>query len=73
MYSAFPGDADWGTPTAEHYKVITGKNADTGERVFAIQVASYDMKIVLTNQGLRELKADRDVEFSRGDRFPFRK
>jgi GYF domain 2 len=73
-YGAFSSDQSWGTPTTEEYKIVSGKYTDTGERVFAIQVAAYDMKIILTNRGtLREIKADRDVEFTRGDRFPFPK
>jgi len=74
MYSALSADHNWGTPTAEHYKIVTGRYPDTGERAFAIQVANYDMKIILTNRGtLREITGDRDVEFSRGDSSPFPK
>lgn len=74
MYSALSGDKDWGTPTTESYRIVTGRVAGSGARVFGIQVANYDMKIVITARGtLRETTADRDVEFFRGDRNPFSK
>src|SRR5262249_16249333 len=74
MYSAFPGDQDWGKPTTERFKIVPGNYKDSGQRVFAIQVADYDMKVVLTNEGtLREISAARDVEFLRGDASPFAK
>ena len=74
MYSALSGDKDWGTPTTESYRIVTGRVAGTGARVFGIQVANYDMKIVITARGtLRETTADRDVELFRGDRNPFSK
>lgn len=72
MYSAFSSDKSWGIPKTERFKIVIGRYEGTRERVFGLQVADHDMKIILTNRGtLREITAERDVEFSRGEKFPF--
>ena len=71
-YRAASQDKDWGKPTVKKWHAVSETYSNTGQRWYGVRVDGWPYPIIMKGEGL--LKSEvYDVEFKRGNEFPFSK
>jgi len=75
-YSARPMDDNWGEPETIHkWKPITAKYENTGRRYYGVEVDNWLKYVIIKDNGNLRFhpSSETDIEFTKGDCFPFSK
>ena len=74
-YSATASDDNWGQPKTEKWQAVSAKYSDTGKRWYGLKIGGWMNPVVLKDNGNLRFhpSPDVDVEFTKGEKFPFSK
>lgn len=69
-YVAGSSDKNWGEPRVKKWHAVTETYSNTGERWYGVRIDGWTYPILMKSDNLLRSQVY-DVEFKRGDKFPF--